>query len=103
MTPSGFEHAIPAQELPLAHALDREATGISRSIAITIQIAMWDFILCVQLNDVEFARYLGSPVSVLNSYTSSINCIGLVKVFNKATVRTKHLFMDINNSFIAEG
>jgi len=28
MPPAGFEHAIPASELPQTHALDRVATGI---------------------------------------------------------------------------
>ena len=105
MPASGFEPAIPAQELPLTHTLDREATGNSRSTAINMQIAMWDSFSVDSYMMWEFTRYLGSSVSVLNSFIPSINCIGLVKVFNMATVRAKHLSIGItsNNSFIAEG
>ena len=34
--------------------------------------------------------------------TTNIKCIGLVKVSNEVTVRMMHLFMDMNDSFIAE-
>jgi hypothetical protein len=44
---------------------------------------MSDFIVCGQLNDVEITRYLGSTVSVLNSFIPAINYIGLVKVLNR--------------------
>ena len=41
---------------------------------------MSDFILCGPLNDLEITRYLGSPVSVPNSFIPPINCIGLILI-----------------------
>ena len=36
MHPAGFEPAIPASEGPLAHTLNRAATGIGRSVLIKV-------------------------------------------------------------------
>jgi hypothetical protein len=38
MHPAGFEPAIPANEGPLAHTLDRAATGIGRSVLIKVSL-----------------------------------------------------------------
>jgi hypothetical protein len=38
MHPAGFEPAIPASEGPLAHTLDRAATGIGRSVLMRVSL-----------------------------------------------------------------
>ena len=47
MPPAGFESAIPASELPQAHALYRAATGIGRLLTVTknVQLCCQRFIM----------------------------------------------------------
>jgi hypothetical protein len=45
MTPSGFKPIIPASEIPHAHSLDREATGIGTTLLKEANMSKYELYL----------------------------------------------------------